>query len=93
MATLYLQLLKIPANHKPKKGLSDTARSYIAIKGSSTEKVDDIEFRTISAECRTLQEVEEAADWLIDELKTIKKQAAKFFKKEQENRRKIGDKS
>jgi hypothetical protein len=59
----------------------DTARAYIAIKGSSTVKADEIEFKTVSADCRTLREVEEAADVLIKELKTIKKQAEQFFQK------------
>lgn len=93
MSTLYLQLLEIPGNHKPEKGLPDTARAYIAIKGSSIEKVDEVEFKTISEECRTSKEVEEAADLLIEELKTIKKRASKFFKKEEENRLKMADKS
>ena len=61
----------------------DTARAYIAIKGGSVEKVDGEEFRTISAECCALKEIEEAADWLIKELEAIKKQAKTFFKKEQ----------
>lgn len=95
MSTLYLQLLEIPGNHKPEKGLPDTARAYIAmnIKWSSIEKVDEVEFKTISEECRTSKEVEEAADLLIEELKTIKKRASKFFKKEEENRLKMADKS
>ena len=46
------------------------------------EKIAEVEFKTISAECRTLREVEEAAGLLIKELKTIKNQAAKFFEKE-----------
>lgn len=92
MSTFYLKLLEIPGNHKPEKGLPDTARAYIAIKASSIEKVDEVEL-TISEECRTLEEVEEAADLLIEELKTIKKRASKFFKKEEENRLKMSDKS
>jgi hypothetical protein len=85
MSTLYLQLLNIPVTKEP----LDTARSYIAIKGSSSIKVDGKEFKTVSAECRTLREVEEAADGLIKELKTIKKQAEKFFKNEDDARRKM----
>lgn len=93
MSTLYLRLLEIPGNHKPEKGLPDTAKAYIAIKGISIEKVDEVEFKTISEECRKSKEVEEAADLLIEELKTIKKRASKFFKKEEENRLKMADKS
>jgi hypothetical protein len=93
MSTLYLELLKFPGNYKVEKRALDTARAYIAIKVSSTEKVDKLEFKTISSECRTSKEVEEAADWLIKELETIKKQAAKFFKKQDEARRKMSDKS
>jgi len=92
MSNLYLQLLEIPGNHKPEKGLPYTARAYIAIKASSIEKVDEVEL-TISEECRTSEEVEEAADLLIEELKTIKKQGATFFKKENEARRKRAGKS
>ena len=77
MSTLYLQLLEIPANH----AAQDTARAYVALKGSSVEKVGEIEFKTVSAECRSLKEVEEAANKLIEELKAIKKQAARFFEK------------
>jgi len=91
MSTFYLKLLEIPANHKPEKGLPDTARAYIAIRDGSIKKVNEVEFKTISSECRTLEEVEEAADWLIEELKTIKKQAAKFFKKEGYRRKRSGE--
>jgi len=93
MSTLYLQLLKIPGNYKREKGLLYNARAYIAIKGSSILKLGEEEFRTVSAECRTLKEVEEVADWLTKELKTIKKQAAKFFKNQDEAWRKIAEKS
>jgi hypothetical protein len=93
MSTLELQLLEIPGNYNAQKGFLDTARAYIAIKGSSIEKVDEVEFTTISAECRTSKEIEGAADWLIEQLKTIKKQAATFFKKEKENRQRMADKS
>jgi DNA-directed RNA polymerase subunit L len=89
MSNLYLQLLKIPVNH----AAIDTARAYIALKGSSIEKVGKEAFTTISAECRTLQEVEEASEWLIKELKAIKRQAATFFEKEKKNRRDIANKS
>jgi hypothetical protein len=78
MSNLYLQLLKNPANH----AALNTARAYIALKGSSVKKVGEKAFTTISAECRTLKEVEEATDWLIKELKAIKRQAATFFEKE-----------
>ena len=81
MSNFYLQLLKIPAKHT----LPDTARAYIALKGSSEEKVGEEVFTTISAECRTLQEVEEAADWLIKELNAMNRQAATFFEKERKN--------
>lgn len=93
MSTLYLQLLNIQGNYKVEKGTLYNAKAYIAIKGSSTVKVDELEFKTISAECRTLKEVEEASDWLTKELKTIKKQAAKFFKNKDEAWRKIAEKS
>jgi len=77
MSTLCLQLLEVPAT----KDSLDSARAYIAIKGSSSIKLDGKEFKTISAECRTLKEVEEATDLLTKELKTIKKQASIFFQK------------
>jgi len=93
MSTLYLELLTIPGNYKREKGSLDTARAYVAIKGISIEKVDEVEFTTISAECRTLEEVEEAADGLIKELKTIKKKAANFFRNQDEAWRKMADKS
>ncbi|MCK4293174.1 MAG: hypothetical protein KAY65_08240 [Planctomycetes bacterium] len=73
MPNLYLQLLKIRANHAG----PNTARAYISLKGSSVQKV--------SAECRTSKEVEEAANRLIKELKAIKRQAATFFEKEKKN--------
>ena len=47
MSTLYLQLLEIPGNYKVEKGPLDTARAYIAIKGSSIEKVDEVECQFI----------------------------------------------
>jgi hypothetical protein len=89
MSTLYLQLLEVPATKKP----LDTARAYIAIKSCSTVKVDEKEFTTISAECRTLKEVQEVVDWLIKELKSIKEQAAKFFRKEDETKQKMLEQS
>ncbi len=89
MANVYLQLLGIAGNHKPEKRLPDTARAYIALKLGSTARVNQTEFTTISEECRTSEEVEEAADLLIEELKTIKKQAAGFFKKEKKDRTQI----
>lgn len=76
MSNLYLQLLKNPANH----AALNPASAYIALKKNSVT--------TISAECRSPREVEEAAEWLINELKTIKKQAVTFFEKE---RKKITD--
>jgi hypothetical protein len=91
--SIYLQLLKIPGNYKVEKGPLDTARAYIAIKCSSAVKVDKIEFDTISGECRTLKEVKEVVDWLIKDLRTIDKQAAKFFKNQDEVRRKTVHKS
>jgi len=86
MSTFYLQLLEVPGNYNKEKGFLDTARAYIAIKASSKEKVDNVEFKTISEECRTSKEVEGAADWLIKELGIIKKQAVKFFEKEDKSR-------
>jgi len=82
MPNLYLQLLKIPAN----RAALNTARAYISLKGSSVIKVGDTTFTTISAECRTSKEVEEAANRLVKELKAIKRQAATFFEKEKKNR-------
>jgi len=81
MSFRYLQLLKIPGKHKVEHGLPHSARAYIAVKGSSTVKVGKAEFPTISAECCTSKEVEEAADWLIKELKAIKRHATRFFEK------------
>ena len=84
MSNLYLQLLKNPANH----AALNPASAYIALKRNSVT--------TISAECRTLQEVEEEeeeAELLINELKAIKKQAVTFFEKEKKNRRDIANKS
>jgi len=75
MSNLYLQLLKIPANH----AAQNTASAYIALKGNPVKKVGEETFTTISAECRTSKEVKEAAEWLIKELNAIKKQAVKFF--------------
>ena len=78
MSTFYLQLLTIPTS----RDIPDTARAYIALKISSEEKVGEDTFTTISAECRTLQEVEKTTELLIKDLKAIKKQAAKFFKRD-----------
>jgi len=83
MSNLYLKLLKIHSEHKPESGLPDAAKAYIAIKCFSKEIVDDQEFMIISSECRSLIELEDAADWLIKELKSIKQEANKFFRIEQ----------
>ena len=82
MSFRYLQLLKISANNKSECILPNTIKAYIAVKANSIVKVGKGEFPTISAECRTPREVEEAADELIKELRAIKKHAAKFFEKE-----------
>ena len=84
MSFRYLQLLKISANNT-EHGLPDTAKAYIAVKASSIVKVGKGEFPTISAECRTPREVEEAADELIKELRAIKKHAVRFFERENKN--------
>lgn len=84
MTTLYLKLLEFAGNYEAEKGLLHSPRAYIATKESSIK---------ISSECCSSKEAEEAADWLIKELKTIKKQAAKFFKNQDEARRKMTDKS
>lgn len=83
MSNLYLDLLKFPANHETEHGAMDTAKAFIFIKSHTKEKVKDNEFLLISAECRTFKEVEEAADWLIKELKSIKRRSVKFFEKQQ----------
>jgi hypothetical protein len=93
MSLVYLELLRLPGNYNAEKGLLDTARAYIALKQSLTAMVNRKEFTTISEECRTAEEIEARADCLIEELKTIKKQAAAFFNKEKENRQRMADKS
>lgn len=84
MLTLYLKLLEFAGNYEAEKGPLHSPRAYVATKESSIK---------ISSECCSSKEVEEAADWLIKELKTIKKQAATFFKKENDAMRKRTDKS
>ena len=78
MSFRHLELLKIPAKNT-ENGFPDTAKTYIAVKARSIAKVGKGEFPTISAECRTPREVEEAADELIKELRAIKKLAKSFF--------------
>jgi len=73
--------LKIPDVQKGKNDYSDTAKAYIAVKFRSEVKYKDSEFTTISAECRSTREVEEVAETLIKDLRTLKKQANSFFKK------------
>ena len=85
MTNIYLQLLKSSGNYKKGK-LPDSARAHIALKSSWIEKVNGAEFQVISGECRTSREITESSDWLIKELNEIKKQALKFFKKEEEKR-------
>ena len=81
MSFRYLQLLKFPVNNT-EYSLPYTPKAYIAVKASSIVKAGKGEFPTISAECRTPREVEEAADELIKELRAIKKLAKSFFEKE-----------
>ncbi len=82
MSNLYLDLLKIPAIHNSENGIMDTAKAFIFIKSHSEIKVNDNDFMYVSAECRTPKEVEEAVDWLIKELKSIKRRSKNFFEKQ-----------
>jgi hypothetical protein len=77
-------LLKIPSIDKTKYDLPDTAKGYIGIKSCYTKNIDGKEVTIISSECRSILEVEEAADSLIQELRAIKKEAKVFFQKELE---------
>jgi hypothetical protein len=89
MSTHYLQLLDFPLDPKYLTG----PRACIALKSYSTLLWADktgkkkVDFKIISPDCVTFNELQYQADLLIKELETIKRQAKSFFQKELENKR------
>ena len=75
MNKFYLQLLPQTENK-----LKDDF-VHIALKSYEHLEIDGTGFICISPECGTLRDLEESADLLIEELKAIKKEGIKFFKK------------
>jgi len=92
MTTFKLQLLDFPGNYE-KGTLPYGPRAYIALKTSSKitwrnksgKKKGD--FTVITPECVKIEEFQYQVKQLIEELKTIDKQAEKFFAKEMKKRK------
>lgn len=92
MSTFSLQLLDFPGNYE-KGTVPYGPRTYVAIKScsivpwrnkSGKKKID---FETLSHECLSMGEFESEVDRLIKELETIKRQAKRFFNKDEEKKK------
>ena len=89
MATYSLQLLNFPFDSKYLTG----PMAHIALKTYTTHSFKvksgkEIDFKLLSPECVTFNELEYQVDRLIKELEKIKKKGNLFFQKEKEKRRK-----
>lgn len=92
MSTYNLQLLYFPGNYD-KGTLPHGPRAYIALKAYSSVTWHDktgkkeTDFTVITPDCVTIDEFHYQVEQLIKELKTIDKQAEKFFAKDMEKRK------
>ena len=87
MGTHNLQLLKFPGNNE-KETLPFGPRAYVALKVSSQIKwankngKNETYLTAITSQCLSVNEFKNEINRLIQELRTIEKQAENFFKKE-----------
>ena len=86
MRTFYLHFVDFPSNHKGEKGLNHGPIAYVGLKTSSVvkfpgKKGGEVELTVISPQCCSYREFTEYLTMLRQDLKTIEKEAEKYFRK------------